>query len=396
MPGTAPIEGRPVSVEPKAPAQANSGVGVELREEPSEFPRDRRRLLRDQRIARFVVGKLLVLAAADHPPVRRRADVEIRVGRLPDEAVLRPEVPRLRLGRDGLGREHLVPPLRHEVAASRSRSRRPAPCSGSSVRRAVAAVTPLRCRLDIGHVDRRVELGAAGDRGVEVARGQPARVEREIVIGEERRRRARCRSAPSGRAASETASRGRRARRASASSREPVRVEHVAGQVEVVALAAGRQRMPRSRVRAASAWSARYDRRHARSAFVAADLAGEQRQRRVDLVFDQRRACRRRAAHRPAPVDDDDAMLRPTAPPRPARPTRRRRRPARRSRYRARATRRARAASAGSASSFVRSGGRGFWVAMSEDNARHRIRSAVPCWPRPCRCFRECSISYCV
>ena len=100
--------GRPVVVVPNAPAQANSGLRVELREKPAELFRDALRLFRDQRVALVLVAEVLILAAADDAAIGGRAHVEIGIGRLPDQGFARPEARLLRSGGDGPGRDDLV------------------------------------------------------------------------------------------------------------------------------------------------------------------------------------------------------------------------------------------------------------------------------------------------
>ena len=83
--------GKPVLLSPKEPAQANAGLVSTPGSSLPSLRADRGDLLLDQRIALLCVGELLVLAADDDAAVPRGAQVEIGIGRLPDQAARWPE-----------------------------------------------------------------------------------------------------------------------------------------------------------------------------------------------------------------------------------------------------------------------------------------------------------------
>jgi hypothetical protein len=97
LPGHRSDLGRPVRVCPKEPVQQYRhglpalGVSASAREPW---------LTAEKPVARRFIRKILILPAADDPPVRCRAQIKIRVGCLPNHAFLRPQPAALRRRRN--------------------------------------------------------------------------------------------------------------------------------------------------------------------------------------------------------------------------------------------------------------------------------------------------------
>ena len=186
-PGSRPIDGKPVPVDPNEPAQANSGCGSALRQQRLQFARQRRRLVGEQRITALLVLELLVLAAADHAAVRSRAHIEIGIGRFPDqrqrtcgEAALRPGGDRI--GRDdrmAVGRnlgQQLIAGRQHQMAADDHRAG------------AGADGDLLAGFAEIGGIGRAVETGAAPHGEREQPGCQLDRIKRQVAAAQQRAR----------------------------------------------------------------------------------------------------------------------------------------------------------------------------------------------------------------
>jgi hypothetical protein len=108
-PGTAPIERQPGFARPEASRPRELGPRVHPGEQGSELPTDGLHLRRDQGVPLSLVGELFGLASHDDPAFSRRAQIQVGIGRLPDQATAWPKA--IRLGRrgHGPGRHDLVP-----------------------------------------------------------------------------------------------------------------------------------------------------------------------------------------------------------------------------------------------------------------------------------------------
>ena len=84
----------------EAPRPPECSARIDIRQELRELLLESRGLLRNGRIATLLVRELLVLAAANHFPIDRRAHVEVRFRRLPQKRSLRPDFRGLTRGRD--------------------------------------------------------------------------------------------------------------------------------------------------------------------------------------------------------------------------------------------------------------------------------------------------------
>ena len=215
-------------------------------------------VLRASSASRFVlVGKLLVLAAADHAAVRRGAHIEIGIGRLPDHALARPEPARLRHGGDGPGRCDLCARAAARSLEIRSRWRTPDGLSGCACRwppsppRGISWHRCRRCRPGHRFSSRPGKPRAARRMSWRADRSRDRRAH-------DRGRASGCRNRFAIRAATSRRPAKPAARRASCSRVELVGVEQVAGEVERVAARSRRRQLvravpPAHRPRAASA-----------------------------------------------------------------------------------------------------------------------------------------------
>ena len=107
-PGNSPDRWQPRFARPEAGGPGELGGGAHLRQEGMELAPYRFDLLGDERVTLLLVGELLIFAAHDDPALPRRSQVEVWVGRLPDQAAARPKAFRLRRRGQGPCREDLV------------------------------------------------------------------------------------------------------------------------------------------------------------------------------------------------------------------------------------------------------------------------------------------------
>ena len=188
----------------------------------------------------------------------------------------------------------------------------PAVIVGPSLGRDVHT-SPFRPRTPSPRPARRAR--AAFDRLAQQAGGELARVERQIAVAEQRRRRGRCRSARRAAAAADRSRRMPASAPRSASSRSSAGVEHSCRRDRAMAFATASQSMPSSSMRAGEV-----DDREPRAppgvlGLGAADLARQLGQRLVDLELHQRGGGRGRAVDGPRrSMQTTDMAARRSAP----------------------------------------------------------------------------------